>query len=170
MRKKRTKAISFSGIVTALIVVLLFLAGIIDVLDYTASAIAGILVTFILIEFGTSFALSVYFSSSILSLLIIPNKLSALLFVAFCGWYSFVKRYIERFPKVIEMVAKFLIFNSILTVIVFITKFILMFDSISIFTYLVVFLTANVAFILYDILITRLIWLYINIYRKKVIK
>ena len=170
MRNKKTKAISFSGIVTALIIVLLFLAGIIDVLDYTASALAGILVTFILIEFGTSFALSVYFSSAILSLLIIPNKLSALLFVAFCGWYSFVKRYFEKLPKIIEIVVKFLTFNSILTIIILITKFILLFDNISIFTYVVVFVSANVAFILYDILITRLIWLYINAYRKKVIK
>ncbi len=167
MKKNKTKAISFSGIATALIVVLLFIAGIIDVLDYTASAISGIIVTFILIEFGTSFAVSVYLSSSLLALLIIPNKLSALLFVAFCGWYSFVKRYIEKLSRPLEFIIKFSLFNVILFVVILVTKFVFMFENISKLTLVVVFITANVAFILYDFLITRLIWLYINIYRKK---
>lgn len=167
MKKNKTKAISFSGIATALIVILLFLAGIIDVLDYTASAIAGIIVTFILVEFGTSSAVSVYLSSSVLALLIIPNKVSALLFIAFCGWYSFIKRYIEKLSRPFEIIAKLLIFNGILSIIIIITMFVFMFDGISLITLVVVFVTANVAFVLYDFLLTRLIWLYVNIYRKK---
>ena len=75
MNKSKTKSIAFSGIATAIIVILLFIAGIIEVLDYTACAICGLIITFILVEFGTSSAIGVYIASSILSLLIIPSKI-----------------------------------------------------------------------------------------------
>ena len=55
-RRRKIKAITFSGLTIALIVVLLFLSSIIEVLDYTACAICGIAVTFILVEFGTGYA------------------------------------------------------------------------------------------------------------------
>ena len=90
MRKRKTTAIAFSGIAIALIVILLFIAGIIDVLDYTASAICGLIVTFILIEFGTSSAVAVYVSSSILCLIMIPSKINS-----GCGVYGRITK--DRF-------------------------------------------------------------------------
>lgn len=163
---KKIKSITFSGLTIALIVVLMFMASIVDVLDYTISAICGILVTFILVEFGTAPALSVYAGASILSLLLVPNKINAILFLAFCGWYPFVKRYLERLRGFVQLVSKLLVFNASLAVIYFITKAVLLIEGVTVWWLVALVLLANFTFLLYDVLITRLIWLYVNKYRK----
>lgn len=167
MKKNKTKSIAFSGIATSVIIILLFLAGIIEVLDYTACAICSLVVTFILVEFGTSSALGVYIASSILALLILPSKISTVLFIAFCGWYSFVKRYIERIKQPFEIILKLLLFNIVLCVIFAITKFVFMIENDSNITLIILLVICNVTFLIYDKLITKLIWLYTNVYRKK---
>lgn len=167
MRKKKNTAIAFSGISVALIVILLYIAALIDVLDYTASAICGLIVTFILVEFGISFAVTVYVSSTVLSLLLIPSKFSAILFIAFCGWYSFVKRFIEKLKEPLVTALKLLVFNTVLAIIIFLTLKIFLIEGISTLMLTGVVLVSNLTFFLYDILITRLIWLYAHVYRKK---
>ncbi|MBE6701742.1 MAG: hypothetical protein E7582_07660 [Ruminococcaceae bacterium] len=166
MNKRKTKGIAFSGLSVALIIVLFFISSIFDVLDYTACAFAGLIVTFILVEFGTSLAVAVYFASSILSLLLVPSKFTILLFIFFCGWYSFVKRFIERIREPFCMVIKFAVFNVALLCVTFITSKLLLLE-VEVLWYVLVFLLANVTFYLYDLLITRLIWIYVHKYRKK---
>ena len=165
--RKKTKAITFSGLTIALIVVMLFMASIVDVLDYTISAICGIAVTFILIEFGTAPALSVYFGASILSLILVPSKINAILFIAFCGWYPFVKRVFERIREPIGTLLKFVIFNISLTVIIAISKAVFLFENTSAIWYALLYAVSNFTFLLYDVLITKLIHIYVYKYRKK---
>ena len=160
-------ATAFSGIAIALIVILLFIAGIIDVLDYTASAICGLIVTFILVEFGASYAMSVYFSSSLLCLIMIPSKIAAILYITFCGWYSFIKPRLEKIKEPFGTVAKFLIFNAVLTIIIILTLKLFMIEKLSTLTVILLVIISNFTFFLYDLLITKLIWLYVHVYRKK---
>ncbi len=167
MRKRKTTATAFSGIAIALIVILLFIASIVDVLDYTASAICGLIVTFILVEFGASFAIAVYASSTILCIIMIPSKIAAVLYITFCGWYSFIKPRLERIREPWGTILKFLIFNGVLALIVFLTLKIFMIEKISTFVIVLLVLVSNFTFLLYDILITKLIWLYVHVYRKK---
>ncbi len=167
MRKRKTTATAFSGIAIALIVILLFIAGIIDVFDYTASAICGLIVTFILVEFGTSFAVAVYTSSTVLCLIMIPSKIAAVLYIAFCGWYSFIKPHIEKIKEPFGTIFKFLVFNAVLSIIVLLTLKLFMIEKISTFTVIILVIISNFTFFLYDVLITKLIWLYVHIYRKK---
>ncbi len=164
---KKTKAVTFSGLAIALIVILMLLASFIDVLDYTASAICGIIVTFIIVEFSTRYALSVYFGASILSLLLLPTKITAILFVAFCGWYPFVKRYLERIKEPFSSLLKLLIFNAALTVIILISRSVFLFEVSSSKWYVLLYLLCNFTFIIYDVLITKLIWLYVHKYKKQ---
>ena len=167
MKKNKTKAIAFSGIATSVIVILLFLAGIIEVLDYTACAICGLVVTFILVEFGRSAALGVYFASSILSLLIVPSKIATVLFIAFCGWYSFVKSRLEKLRTPLDLIIKLLLFNIVLIIIYLITKFVLILENDTSIILIALFVVCNFTFLIYDKLITKLIWLYVNVYKKK---
>jgi len=163
---KKIKAITFSGLSIALIVVLMFMASIFDVLDYSIAAICGVIITFVLIEFGTSSAIGVHAGASILSLILIPNKINALLFVAFCGWYPLVKRYLERVGRTLEMVLKFTVFNVTLTAIFFGAKYLFLFNM-DIEWYIAMYFIANFTFLMYDILITKLIFLYVHKYRKR---
>ena len=164
---RKTKAITFSGLATAMTLVLFFLASIIDVLDYTVSAICGLVVTFILVEFGTKSALCVYFASSILSLIILPSKTTVLLFVAFCGWYPFIKRYLERLREPFCIIIKFLVFNLSLALIIYLTKKFFVIEHIPTVGYIILCVVSNITFVLYDVLITKTIWLYVHKYRKK---
>ncbi len=164
---RKTKSITFSGIAMALIVVMLFMAGIVDILDYTISAICGLVITFILVEFGTSPAICAYLGSSILSLLLVPSKINAILFVAFCGWYPFIKRYLERIREPFGTILKFAVFNISLTVIIFITVKVLLIEAMSPLWYITLYLVSNLTFILYDVLITKIIWIYVHKYRPK---
>jgi hypothetical protein len=145
---------------------LFFIAGIIEVLDYSACAIAGIIVTFILIEFGTASAVGVYAVSSLISLLLVPSKLAPLLFIAFCGWYSFLKRYLERISGWSCILLKLLVFNVALTAVWLVTKAMLLIE-IEVYLAIPIILIANAVFFIYDNLLTRLIWLYVHKIRKK---
>jgi hypothetical protein len=164
--KRKSKVIAISGLLTAVIVVLFFISSIIDVLDYTVSALCGIIVTFIFVEFGKKSAISVYLASSILTLILIPNKLSPILFVLFCGWYPFLKERLERLKNSLSVILKLLSFNAVLILILAFAKFVFLIEDFSTVLVISVILTANFSFILYDVLITRLIFLYVNKYRK----
>ncbi len=165
--KRKATAVAFCGMATAVIVVLMFIAGVIDVLDYTVSAVCSLIITFMIIEFGNAEAVSVYFASSILALIVIPSKISALLYVAFCGWYPFAKKLIERLPRKISFVVKLLVFNSVLGIIFFVAKKLFLLENISTVYFLALFFLSNFTFVIYDKLITKLIWLYVNKYRSK---
>lgn len=165
--RKKSKVIALSGLLTALIVVLFFISSIIDVLDYTVSALCGIIVTFVFVEFGRKSAFSIYLVSSILTLLLVPNKFSPLLFVLFCGWYPFLKVVLERMKNPISIILKLLSFNAVLTVILVLAKFFFLVEDFSTVLVISVIATANLSFVLYDVLLTRLIFLYVHKYRKR---
>ena len=167
MRQRKTQAIAFSGIISALCVVLLYLGSIIEVLDYSVSALCGILVTLVTIEFGNRTGISVWIVSSVLALIILPVKFSALLFIAFCGWYSFLKKVLETLPKLISWVLKLICFNAVLSVIFFITLKILLVENIGFITVAATVVLSNFVFIIYDILLTKLTFLYIVSWRKR---
>ena len=49
----------------------------------------------------------------------------------------------------------------------FLTLKLFMIEKISAFTVFAVVIVSNFTFYLYDVLITKLVWLYVNVYRKK---
>ena len=165
--KKKTQAVAFSGIISALCVVLLYLGSIIDVLDYSVSALCGILVTLISVEFGNRTGIGVWIVSSILSLLLLPQKFSALLFILFCGWYTFVKKIYETLPCALSWVLKLITFNAVLSAIFFITLKVLLIENVGIVTIIGTTALSNFVFVIYDILLTKLTFLYIVSWRKR---
>lgn len=168
---RKIKAITFSGISIALIVIFLFMASIIEVLDYSICLLCGLAVALILAEFGTSSALSVFVGSSILSLMMVPSKISVVLFVAFCGWYPLAKKYLEKFREPFGTISKYVIFNITLTIMILLFKELMIADFPQSLPYCVIvailYVAANVIFGLFDTLITRLTWLYLHKYRKQ---
>ena len=165
--RRKTKAVTFSGLAIALTVVLLFIASIIDILDYTVAAMCGLIVTFILVEFSTGYAVAVYAGASILAILLVPNKINVILFVAFCGWYPFIKRYLERIREPFGTLLKFAIFNVAVVSIYFFIRKILLIEYKLTAIDIGLYLLCNVTFYLYDVLITKLIWIYVHKYRSK---
>lgn len=164
---KQTKKIAVCAVFTALTVVLLFLAGIFDVLDLTVVAIASLLVIVAHLEIGSPYDYAVWLAGSALSLILVPSKLPAALYLMFGGLYPILKAYFERMPRLVGWILKILYFNAVLVLTVIVARFVLLLPESDYSLNTVFFLLGNAAFIIYDIAVTCLINLYVFKWRRR---
>ena len=68
-------------------------------MSYGLPALCGVLTTLVVIECGDRTALLMYGAVSILSLLLLPAKESAVVYLLVFGWYPVAKRRIESINK-----------------------------------------------------------------------
>lgn len=160
-RSSFDKKTVIAGVLAALSVIILYLGGIIEVLDLTMSAVTSLLVVVIVIEMGYSYAWLTYAATSILSLLMLPQKTPAIFYACFMGFYPIIKSYIERINSaLLRWIIKLAVGNAAL---IFMFLFIKLFvpdefegGALLTFTYILGIL----AFIMYDIAVSKLISLY----------
>lgn len=170
---------AIGGMVAALSVVLLVPTAL-DLFVYALPAMAGILIMFCVVELGRGWSFGVYAAVSILSMLIVPNKEAAVLYVAFFGYYPIVKAVLEsRLPRALEYIFKFLIFNVAVVVayIQLVKVFGMPFDELmgidgtdsffSKYAVPVMLLLGNVVFIVFDLALTRMVTAYLRVWQKK---
>ncbi len=158
---KRTKKLSLCAMLTALGTVLLLLGSFIEIVDLSAAALASFLVIFVFIELGGKWAVGLWLATAVLSLLIFPSGAS--LFYGALGLYPLLKALYERcHPILLEWFLKMLSCNTILAAYILIGKFVLLLpDAVLNGMLLWIFVAlANVAFILYDIALSKAIVFY----------
>ena len=149
------------GVLSALSVLILYLGALIEVLDLSVSAIASLVIVLIVIEMGHSYAWLTYLAVSILSIILLPQKLAAIFFAAFMGFYPMVKSYIEKIRSVVVCwvlklcVANVALFGAYLIIKCFVPEE--MDTELMMWT---LYALAIVAFVVYDIAISRLISAY----------
>ena len=161
-QKNNTKRLTVCAMLCALGVVLLLLGSVIEVMDIAMAALASLLCIFAVIEYGGAAPWLVFSVTGVLSLILLPNKTPAAMYVVFLGYYPIIKEKLERFKKPIAWVLKEVIFNIALIALFFIVKFLLMPNaSEPLMIYVIAFVLFEIAFVLYDIALTRLITLYI---------
>lgn len=164
---------ALGGIIAAVSVVLMFLTSIIPTLTYAVPAAAGLLLVIMVIEIDKKWATVVYIAVSILSALLIADKESAVMYIAFFGYYPIVKQPIEKhLNKYLAWVIKLLIFNIsiIASYLLLIYVFNLDMDDFGEFTktaLILLYLAFNVVFVLYDVALTRLITAYLNRWQRQ---
>ena len=164
MAKRKTsfdKRIVVSGVLAALSVIILYLGCAIEVLDLTMSAIVSLLVVIIVIEMGYKYAWMTYLATAILSIVLLPQKSPAIFYACFMGFYPIIKSYIERIGSaLVRWTIKLVTGNSALG---------LMFLFLSLFVpdefeggwmLVLTYVLGIVAFITYDIALSKLITLY----------
>ncbi len=147
---------------SALGVVLLLLGSFVEVMDIAMAALASLLCIFAVVEYGGAAPWLVYAVTGILSLILLPNKTPAAMYVVFLGYYPIIKEKLEMLKKPISWLLKELIFNASLVALLLIVKFLLM-PTVSDpwWLYAAVVVLAEAVFILYDIALTRLITFYL---------
>jgi len=178
VKNKTSFIVSLGGIISAICLVAMFLTGILPVFVYTLPAFAGALMIIIVIELGVKWAFITYSAVGLLSLLITPNKESAVLFIMFLGYYPIVKSFFEKNKKIaIEWFLKLLSFNTamILSYLIIINIFgiadiIEEFGDFGKYSAIILLLLGNIVFVIYDIALTRVISAYINRFRPKILK
>jgi len=175
-RKSKSRQIAFGGMIAAVSVVLMMLTGIIPFLTYTIPIITGLMLLIVVIEFGKRWALAVYAVVSILSILFIADKESAIIYAAFFGYYPILKPVIEKIKlRSVQWILKFVVFNAALILAYFVLIKLFGLDMSSehmSFKYasLLLIVLGNVLFLLYDVLFTRVVTIYLNIWSKTIRK
>ncbi|MGM9626335.1 MAG: hypothetical protein ACI3XM_11590 [Eubacteriales bacterium] len=161
MPMKKSKKIALCAILSAFSVLALFAGAVIDVLSMTMTAIASLFVVIVMIEVGNPYPYLVWGVTSALSMILLPNKLPAILYLLFGGIYPILKAQFERLHPVISWILKLSVINTALLLIVTATKYIFYLNDSSIDFTVPFLVLGNAALVLYDIALTKIILLYI---------
>lgn len=169
---KQSSKTALGGIVSALSIVLMLMTAVIPFMSYALPLIAGALLILMVIEINKSWAFIVYVAVSLLSVLVVPDKEAATFYIAFFGYYPIIKSTLEKhLPNVVEWIVKLLIFNAATVAAYLFTVYVLgiPFDDMGEYGKYGVFALlglANFVFVFYDILLTKLVTLYMIKFRK----
>ncbi len=165
--KRKASIIALCGIVTALSIVLMSLTYITPNLTYALPAIAGALLVIIVIEINIKYALMCYISVAILSILLIPDKFSVILYSCFFGYYPVLKAILEKAASnITRWIFKLLCFNAAVALAAVSGYFIfsIKYDMLSEYAQspagLALLIGANIIFVLYDIAVDNVIGFY----------
>ncbi|GAB1475427.1 hypothetical protein MASR2M70_02590 [Bacillota bacterium] len=146
----------------ALQMVTLFITGFVPGIELTLYALSSFYASVIIIETNIKAGILFYFASSLLAMLIIPNKSAVLPYIFFFGAYAIIKFFIEKIGKqIIEIPLKLLAFNICIGagIILFKSAFL---GNISLPEYsnMLLIPAAQLMFLLYDYIFTLLIAYY----------
>lgn len=174
---KNTSLTALGGIITALSVVFMFMSSLIPFMTYVVPAFAGLLLIVTVREVELRWSFYIYIAVSFLSLLVIADKESAVMYSFFFGYYPFVKVLIdEKFSnRVLNKLIKFIVFNLgvVLGYLVIIKVFgipIEEMDEFGKYTNIILLALGNIVFIFYDILVRNLAMIYDLKWHKRVAK
>ena len=151
--------VALGGIVSALCLVTMFLAGVIPALYLLLPGIAGILLMIIAVEVNTPWAFLTYIAVSLLSIIITFDKEAALIFIMFFGHYPILRFYLQKIPlRVARLIVKFLIFNICIIAYFYVTVYIFgldemleEFDDFGRYGSYIMLGIANFIFLIYDL-------------------
>ena len=145
---------------------------IIPFLTYALPVVASVLITFVVLEIDKKWAFGVYCAVSILGFLLVGDKEVAMMYIAFFGYYPIIKAILEsKIPAVAGWILKIVLFNaSIAAAYVMMIKLMgVTVDEINEYGMIAVPVLlgmGSLAFIMYDIALSKIIALYNLKWRK----
>ena len=172
--REKTYRTAFGGIITALAITFLFLGSIFPFADIAGPAFASLCVLLTGLEFSGKASLGVYLSVSVLAFMLVPDKESVLLFFFFFGWFPLLKKTVDRhmsfFPGLIVKLAAFNL--SILLMYWIILKVFVIdeFSDYSTAMYILIMVLANITIVILDYAFSKVGYLYLNVWRKKLVR
>ena len=171
---KNSKVIAYSGVATALSVVVLFLGSIFWALGYTMPLVASLVMIILLDSVSQKSALLTFISTSIISFILLNDKECVLLYILFFGYYPLIRDKINDIkPKFLSYLLKFITFNAamVLTQVLCVYVFGIPFnDMLGKWGIVLFVLCLNLVFVVFDKLYTLLLKLYRIKLKKKVEK
>ena len=160
MMKNKTKNTAVCGLMIALSVVLMMLTTLIPVFMYVIPIVTGLLVLFVSDISNKKWGTGVYFSTAFLSLLLITDKEAALTYTLFFGYNPLIKEIIDKAPRILAWGLKLILFNLASVGIGVISFYVFgvagdEYDEFGKYTIPILLVMANVAFLLYDVCLTK---------------
>lgn len=149
MRENGRKA-ALCGLLAALGIVILLLAGWIGVGTYIGPVLAGMLLVPIERKYGMKTALTLWAAIGLLSMFFVVDTEETLMFLAFFGWYPAIRPRLEGMARGVRWLIKELIFNAAIAAVEMLMFFVLAPESVTWGMLLLLFLLFNVTFLVYD--------------------
>lgn len=169
----KTRKIALGAIVSALSIVMMLLTSVLPVGTYALPCFAGILLIVVVVECGPFRALAVYFCVSVLSFLLVSDKEAALYYTLVLGIYPVLKSFFEGIRRRwLSFTVKLVYFNISALCAYYISIFLLAVpvESFSLFGVnlpFVFLILGNVVFIAYDMCLSRLVRIYLDVWRNR---
>jgi hypothetical protein len=108
---------ALGGVLVAAVQCCLFAAGALPTGRLALLALSSMILAAAIVEYGAFFAFLLYVASSLLSLILLPDKLMCVPFIAFFGYYGILKAQIERIRLLwAEWLIKLAAFNAVAAV------------------------------------------------------
>ncbi len=176
--RKKTQKITLCGVFGALALLVMLAGDLLPMALYICPALAGLLILPVAHEAGARTGYLFYAGISLLSLLMLPDREPAVLFIAFLGYYPLLKFLLEKLPgKLLQWLIKLVLFNATMIGAYWLMLHLFGFEALAAdFADMtgpllaVLLAMANVTFVLYDVLITRLLWVYIRVLYPRIAK
>ena len=106
-----------------------------------------------------------YACISVLSILLLPTKYAAIMFIGFLGFYPMAKSLFERkFRGIICLILKFVLLNVCIFTMLFVVRYVM---TEALWFEIMVLVLSNIVFVVYDVALTRLLRAYVFVWRKK---
>lgn len=157
---RKVKRIALTAMMTALSVVILCLGSFFDTLDLTMAALASLCIVLAMIELGGSQALMIYLATTLLALLLLPQKLIAVEYALFAGCYPLIKSFAERLNRLLSWVVKLIFANLSLTLLILVGRLLFSLPTEQGWLLAATYILVNVTVIVFDIALTKLITFY----------
>ena len=114
--RRATRRMAMCGVFCALAVVLLGMGAIIEVLDISAAAAAALILLPVLLCYGSRYALLSYAVTAVLGLILLPQSLAAWMFAGLTGYYPIIKTRLDRLPRALGWLIKLILLTAVFLV------------------------------------------------------
>lgn len=161
--RDKTFRLTFSALMAALSLALLCLSAILPTGHWGVAAAAGLFPAAAVCTVGLWGGVGCYVAVALLGLLLVPDRLIALLYALFFGLYPVIKSPMERIKnRLLSLAVKLVFFNVILTLfdLAFSQLFLPALPQIVEGKVWLLYLAGNVIFLVYDLGLTKLIAFY----------
>lgn len=168
---RRTYSVAFGGVMSALSVVIMMFSTLLPSASLTLGGVAGFLLVCIIDELGISWGWAVYAVVSVISLLLVPEKDTAISYIMMFGLFTVLKYYIENVKRRwLRALYKFIYANVCLIAFYLLVTAIGIMVRESRVMEIVVLACGNLVFFLYDFIETKAVIIYRHTIAKKLHK
>ena len=176
--REKTNRTALGGILSALALSFLFLGSVFPFAEIAGPALASVCVLLAAVEFSAKAAAAVYAAVSLLGFLVVPDKESVLLFIFFFGWFPMLKLRADlQLGPLPSLLVKLACFNiSVFLMYWLILKIFVMksvaaeFSDYSVGMYILLIVLSNITIVIMDFAFSKVIFLYRNVWRKKLVR
>lgn len=169
--QKKTRKLTFCAVMSALSVVFIYFSAVFPTGQMGFLGIASLMGVAAVIEYGAGGGAAVYVITSVLSLLIAPNKTLAFVYVLFFGYYPLLKLFCEKAKsRITEYILKLIVFNAAAAVMIFALSVTLIDVAKLGGNYVILFAVLNAIFVIFDLGVTQAIGVYINKIKPRLFK